>query len=409
MRALSRLAASEGHDVSGSDLSLNGHDAAYVQGADLAVYSSAVPEDNPEITYARAHGIPLMPRAAFLGEIAAQYRTVIAVAGSHGKTTATAMLGHIFAPYDPTVHLGGECGGVPEVGGKRWFITEACEYRRNFLYLTPHISVVLNVELDHTDYYRDLSDITSAFNVFSRSAPVRIVNGDDACSAPLASGRCVRFGLGEACDFRATDIACDRGDMRFKLWHGGRVLGEISLRVTGRHNVYNALAAAAAAISAGLSFADVQRGLRSFCGVKRRLEKLGAVGACDVFTDYAHHPREIESTIKALRDAGYQKIGVAFEPHTYSRTQSLLGAFCAALCKADDILLAEVYPAREQPICGVSGQLLCRCILDSGKKARCYPTFFQLNEAARLHIPHCDAFVYMGAGTIDICGRNLFA
>ena len=253
MRALSRLAASEGHDVSGSDLSLNGHDAAYVQGADLAVYSSAVPEDNPEITYARAHGIPLMPRAAFLGEIAAQYRTVIAVAGSHGKTTATAMLGHIFAPYDPTVHLGGECGGVPEVGGKRWFITEACEYRRNFLYLTPHISVVLNVELDHTDYYRDLSDITSAFNVFSRSAPVRIVNGDDACSAPLASGRCVRFGLGEACDFRATDIACDRGDMRFKLWHGGRVLGEISLRVTGRHNVYNALAAAAAAISAGLA------------------------------------------------------------------------------------------------------------------------------------------------------------
>ncbi len=412
MRGLMRIAEHEGARVSGSDLSLCGHDASFVTGADLAVYSSAVPADNPEITYAAQHGIPLMSRAQFLGQTAARYGTVIAVAGSHGKTTATAMLGCIFAPFDATVHLGGEyCARnerITDVFGKRYFITEACEYRRNFLYLAPRVSVVLNVELDHTDYYRDLNDITSAFSVFSQSAALRVLCGDDQNSRPLRVGKFVDFGFEEHCVFRAADVRPMRGGTRFVLLYRGRALGEIELNVPGRHNVYNALAAAAVALGVGLPFAAVRDGLRSYGGVKRRLEKLGAIGSCDVFTDYAHHPREIESTLRCLREAGYERIGAAFEPHTFSRTRSLLDAFAEALLPADDLLLGEIYPAREQPICGVSGQLLCRRLLDAGKPTRCFPTFFQLNEAARVCMARNDAFVYMGAGTIDIAARRLF-
>lgn len=408
MKVLMRLAQREGATVSGSDLSLGGHDASFARGADMVVYSSAVPDDNPERTYACAHRIPVLSRAEFLGQVASHYRTVIAVAGSHGKTTVTAMLGSIFLPYRATVHLGGECETLPSLGSKRFFLTEACEYRRNFLYLSPRVSVVLNVELDHTDYYRDLADVTSAFDVFSRSAPVRILRGDDENSAPLRTGKFVTFGMREDCEYYPRDVRTERGGATFTLMRNGNVVGQIALRVPGRHNVCNAVAAAATAMSAGLSFSDVQKGLYRFGGVKRRLERLGKMGACDVFTDYAHHPREIESTLSCLRDAGYKKLGVAFEPHTYSRTLSLLPDFVRALMHADDILLAEIFAAREAPRAGVSGQLLCREIMQSGASARCFPTFFQLNEAAKQCMTYDDVFVYMGAGIIDIAGRNLF-
>lgn len=410
MKVLMKIAESDGYKVTGSDLTLNGHSAEFAEGADLLVYSSAIPSDNEELTYAREHGIQILSRAEFLGKLALNYALTVAVAGSHGKTTTTAMLGCIFEPYNATVHLGGEYDGkCGHIGGKRVFITEACEYRRNFLHLLPKISVVLNVELDHTDYYRDLDDILNAFEVFSRSAPVRIINGDDEVSAPLRTGKYISFGLNENNDYRAANIRQVKGGTVFTLLRKGSPMGEISLKVMGRHNVYNALAAAAAASEAGLNFYDIKRGLESFKGVSRRTELLGKANGCDVYTDYAHHPREIESTLECLREAGYERIAIAFEPHTYSRTISLLNEFMRALELADDIILADIYAAREEPYPGVSSQLLCRKILDTGRTARCYPTFFELNEAAYKLTEKCSALVYCGAGTIDVAARKFIS
>lgn len=410
MKALRKLAEADGAQTSGSDLQLSGHAAEFAEGADTVVYSSAVPDDNPELIYAREHKLDIQSRAEFLGRTAKKYSLTVAVAGSHGKTTCTAMLGEIFAPYNATVHLGGEYGGeCGHVGGKKYFITEACEYRRNFLYIVPRISVVLNVALDHTDYYRDIDDITDAFAVFSRSAPVRILNGDDEPSAPLRHGRFVTFGLGKNCDFRAENVTHGKGFTRFEVYRAYRKLGEVTLKVMGEHNVYNALAATAAALSAGLSFSDVKRGLENFTGAKRRLEFLGKAYGCDVCTDYAHHPCEIESTVRTLRDAGYERVAVVFEPHTYTRTLSLLDAFAAALNRADDIILAEIYPAREKPMQGISSQLLCRKLLDMGRRVRCYDTYCELNLAAARLLSEASVLAYCGAGSIECAARCLAA
>ncbi len=406
MKVLRKLAEKSGAQTSGSDSALYGHDEKFVSGADAVVYSSAISQNNPELAYAREHGLQIMSRAEYLGQICSEYAYSIAVAGSHGKTTTTAMLGCIFAPYNATVHLGGEYGGeCGHVGGKRFFITEACEYRRNFLHLLPKISVVLNVELDHTDYYRDLADITSAFEVFSKSAPIRIVSGTDEASAPLRKGKYITFGLGDECDFGAKNIAPERGGISFEATRSGRVLGEIHLKVMGRHNVLNAVAAIAASVAAGLSFSEIKRGLESFTGVNRRLEFLGTFGGSDVFSDYAHHPHEIRSMLECLRESGYSSIAVAFEPHTYSRTVSLLNEFAESLMLADYILLADVYAAREEPLKGVSSQLLCRSILNCGRTARCYSTFFELNEAAAALSRKASVIVFCGAGTIDVAAR----
>ncbi len=410
MKVLRKIAEADGAETSGSDTALDGHDEAFVRGADTVVYSSAIADDNPELRYAYAQGLRVVSRAEFLGDTAKRYQTVIAVAGSHGKTTCTAMLGSIFAPLNATVHLGGEYDGeCGHVGGKRLFITEACEYKRNFLYLLPRVSVVLNVELDHTDYYRDLDDITGAFRVFSRSAPVRILCADDENSKPLREGKYIGFGMGADCEYRAEEVVSEKGGTRFTLSHFGRPMGEVHLRVLGRHNVYNALAAAAAAFAVGMDFDGVKRGLERFSGAARRLEYLGERHGCDVYTDYAHHPREIESTLRSLRDAGYGRIAIAFEPHTYSRTISLLPAFTEAISLADDVLLADIYAAREAPQRGVSSQLLCRKLIESGRQARCFGTFFELNEAAERLAQRDAVLVFCGAGTIDIAARKFAA
>ena len=414
MKVLMRICADYGYDVSGSDTVLRGHDAAFAEGADLVVYSSAIPNDNPELRYAREKGIECLSRAEYLGLLAKKYDTVIAVAGSHGKTTCTAMLGCIFSGLNPTVHLGGvydgECG---KVGGKRYFITEACEYRRNFLHLLPRVSVVLNVGLDHTDYYRDLNDATDAFGVFSRSAPIRILSGDDELSAPLRTGKYITFGLKEDNDFRAEEITPTTDGIKFVLFYKGAPKGEIALKVMGRHNVLNALAAAAVALTLGLRFEDVKRGLEEFKGAERRLQRLGSEKNVDFYTDYAHHPHEIECSINTLKEAGYEKVCMAFEPHTYTRTLSLMDDFVRTLSLPDDILLASIYAAREEPLNGVSSQVLCRKIMDGGKSARCFETYFELNEAikrvAKKYIESGEkaAIVYCGAGTINIAYESL--
>lgn len=402
MRVLARIMRARGHTVTGSDISTTGHRAEHIEGADAVVYTCAVGKSNPELLAAREKKLPCYERAEFLGLLAAQYRHVIAVSGSHGKTTTTGMLGKIFAPLEATLHIGGETDGESgHVGGSKYFITEACEYKRNFLYIKPEVSIVLNVELDHTDYYTDLQDITEAFDVFACSGRVKILNGDDENSRPLVKGNAITFGLRQGCDYQADYLVREAGGWGFCVFERGHLLGRVRLHVEGKHNVYNALAAVAAARIYGLRFDTIRAGLEAFRGAKRRFEHVGCYHGADVFSDYAHHPSELKSTIQSARDAGYGHVVVAFEPHTYTRTQSLLDQFAGQLHAADEVYLAPIYAAREEPIAGVNSCVLCRKLIAMGSKAVCCDTFYQLVETLRSRAEKGTAIVFAGAGTID--------
>lgn len=404
MRVLADIERSRGNLVTGSDAATGGHDANNVRGADLVVYTSAVGEQNVELVEARRLGIPVIERARLLGIIAGTYEHTIAVTGAHGKTTVTGMLASIFRPRNPTVHIGGKVGNLSScVGGGAYFITEACEYRRSFLSIKAETAIVLNIDLDHTDYYRDLADVKSAFIEFTAAAGRVIVSGDDPECACI-TGDVTTVGESERCDWRATCLECDRrGRYSFCVLRGGKRIGRFSLGIAGRHNVSNALAAIACAHSYGFSAAEISLGLASFTGAARRFERLGNLGRAEVISDYAHHPREIASSIATAREIGCEKIVVVFQPHTYTRTQSLMDEFVTALSGADEIILAPIFPAREAPIAGVSSHNLVRKLLNAGARAVHMDTFSEIISYCRG--ADADAVIFMGAGDIDKAGR----
>lgn len=393
MRALADLVASRGHTVSGSDAGLGGHAAHNVDGCDLVVYTNAVPKDNCELARARRLGIPIIERAAYLGEISHTYDKVIAVAGCHGKSTATAMLGAAFETRDPTVHVG--VAGSSKVGSNKYFITEACEYRRSFLKLKPDVGIILNIKYDHPDFYRNNDELLGAYAAFAAQCKTLIVNGDDDACAFLRKDA-FTFGTSERCDYRAVDIKTENGYRSFTL-AGGR-FPAISLSVAGGHNVYNALAALAAAKLCGLAASECVPKLNAFCGIPRRFERKGLAFGKTIFTDYAHHPDEIAATIKTAREI-FPSVAVVFQPHTYSRTQSLMDGFVKALSLADTVVVAPIFAAREQPIDGVSSHSLCRELLKQKENAYCFDTFSEI-------VSFCKSLkektvIFTGAGDID--------
>lgn len=402
MRVLARIMMASGHKVTGSDISTTGHDPANVKGADEVVYTCAVGKNNVELLEARRLKIPVYERAEYLGKLSSGFRHIIAIAGSHGKTTTTGMLGKIFAPLNATLHIGGTTDGESgHVGGKEFFITEACEYRRNFLHIKPEVSIVLNVELDHTDYYTDLDDYFQAFYVFACSSRMKIINADDPNSNKLMEGRFITFGLKDSCDYCAKNIRHNGQGWSFTVYEMRRKLGDICLKLEGRHNIYNALSAIAAARYYRMNFATIKSGLEGFSGAKRRFEHVGTFSGAEIYTDYAHHPSELKSAISSAHDAGFNKVTIIFEPHTYTRTKSLCGEFAQALKGADDVFLAPIFPAREQPIEGVSSHALCRCLIDCGANAACFSTFYEVIEIARKNAKTGSAIIFAGAGNID--------
>ena len=428
MRVAARMAADLGFAVSGSDsaappegelegigaLSRPGEGSSGILTADLAVFSLAIAEDDPEILMAKGRGIPLVSRADFLGALMAGYRERIGIAGTHGKSTVTAMCAALLehAGMDPCVAVGAPLahqGDGYRAGGEDVLVFEACEYKHSFLAFCPTVAVLLNAEWDHPDCFCDHAAILDAFYRYLSLPSVRIavLPTDDrhaaACAARL-SVPIITFGMAEEADIRASEILFQKEGISFLLSAFGVAVGRVSLSVFGVHNVENALAAYAAATAVGIP-PDPQA-LSSFLGVGRRLRYRGTYGGARYYDDYAHHPTEIAAGIAALSERG--RLIAVFQPHTYSRTVALFSELCAALRAADLVIVTDVYAAREKNESGISAHALASAI---GPRAIYMPTPETAALAVRTRAGEGDTVLLMGAGDLSarfFCGPLSF-
>ena len=390
-----------------------GHKPENVRGADFVVRTAAARDDNPEIAAAREAGIPVFERTQAWGAIMKDYPCGICVAGTHGKTTTTSMLTHILleAGKDPTVMIGGTLpliGSGYRVGGGDTILLEACEYYDSFLSFSPTAAVILNVDNDHLDYFGSLENVKKSFRAFAERTPaegVVISCADDANTLdalrdlprPRRS-----FGFSEEADMRPENLAEGRGS-EFDAVFRGQPWAHVTLRVSGRHNVMNALAACAAAQALGIAPEAAERGLASFRGAGRRVEFKGKYRGADIYDDYAHHPSEFRALMEAVSKMGYRRIVVAFQPHTYSRLKNLFREFSEVLTLPDRLYLADVYAAREQDVFGVSSRDLAASI----PGAVYCGSFDELCERLREDLREGDMFLTVGAGDIYKVGERL--
>lgn len=425
MEGLARVLSTMGCCISGSDrtgsLAMDcllregfavhvGHRASQVEGTDLVVYSAAVPAHNEELAEARRLGIPVVGGAELLGELTRFYLT-IGVAGSHGKTTTASMVANILrqAELRPSVMIGGWRQGraQAELGEGELMVVEADEFDRSFLRLYPSLAVVTSVDAEHLDCYQDLDAVEDAFGQYLARLPFYghcVAAGDGRVGERVLAGLgCLVFtyGLGNENDFRAIDIEFDPWGSRFAVEWGGERLGAVELPVPGEHNVCNALGAAALALTLEVDFAAVAKGLQNFTGVKRRFEKKGEVGGVLVVDDYAHHPTELAVTLATTRRSGRRVVAV-FQPHLYSRTRDLCDDFARELSAADEVLLADVYGSREEPLPGVDGGLIVRAMQVRGyEKVEFIPRKEDLTDQLLQTCRSGDLVITLGAGDID--------
>ncbi len=424
MRPLGLVLKGMGMKVTGSDMSASdgtreleakgipvtiGHNAENVQGADCIIRTAAAHNDNPEIAAARASGIPVFERAQAWGEIMRSYKNAVCVSGTHGKTTTTSMLTHILmeADLDPTVMIGGYLPllhASHRVGHGDTILLESCEYCDSFLNFFPTLALVLNVEEDHLDYFKDLADIQKSFHKFAEMATFGVVaNGDDPHTVQALEGiDYVTFGLGEGNRIHAANMCPDW--RHFDVLCDGEFYCHLDMGVLGRHNAMNALAASAAAWMMGIPGQAVSRGLVSFHGAGRRMEFKGKFHGADVYDDYAHHPDEVAATISAVRDAmPGRRLVLAFQPHTYSRTSALFDDFVRELSRADVLVLAEIYAARERNTIGISSADVAEKI----PGAVFCETLPEVTEYLRQNVREGDVVLTMGAGDIFRAGEAL--
>ena len=426
MRPLGLVLKGMGMIVTGSDMSASagtreleeqgipvfiGHHAENIEGAECIIRTAAAHNDNPEIAAARAAGIPVFERAQAWGEIMKSYKNAICISGTHGKTTTTSMMTHILmeADLDPTVMIGGYLpllGATHRVGRGDTIVMESCEYCDSFLNFFPTLAVVLNVEADHLDYFKDLADIQKSFHKFAELATFGVIaNGDDEHTIQAMEGLdYVTFGLGEGnrihaanmCpDWRHFDVICDN-----------EFYCHLDMGVLGRHNALNALAAAASAWMMGIPGQAVSHGLESFHGAGRRMEYKGHWNGAEVYDDYAHHPDELAATIDSVRTSFPDKrLVLAFQPHTYSRTASLFEEFVRELKKADVLVLAEIYAARERNTIGISSAHLAEQI----EGATFCETLPDVTRFLRQTAQEGDIVITMGAGDIFRAGEALLS
>ena len=391
----------------GIDVSI-GHREENIAGADCVIRTAAAHNDNPEIAGARAAGIPVFERAQAWGQIMKAYRNAVCISGTHGKTTTTSMVTHILmeAQMDPTVMIGGYLPLLHSghrVGKGDTIVMESCEYCDSFLNFFPSLAVVLNIEADHLDYFKDLQDVEKSFRKFTElSSNGILANGDDENVVETLRGLdYVTFGFGERNRVRATDISNDWRS--FDVICDGKKYCHFQLPVYGHHNAVNALAAAGVAWLLGIPGEIAARGLASFHGAGRRLEFKGTFNGADVYDDYAHHPGELAATIEAVRSMGYRRLVLAFQPHTYTRTKALFEDFVRELSKVDVLVLAEIYAARERNTVGISSQHLADRIPGSVYCA----TLPQVTECLRSLAQPGDVILTVGAGDIYHAGEAL--
>ena len=435
MSGLAEILMKEGFTVSGSDnkeSSLTDHltdkgavifygqkASNIIDGINVVVYTAAIHEDNEEFMEAKRQGLPMLSRAELLGQLMTNYDTPIAVSGTHGKTTTTSMLSHIFlaGDMDPTISVGGilkAIHGNIRVGSSGLFVTEACEYTNSFLHFFPKISVILNIDADHLDFFKDLDDIRHSFRLFAELLPedgTLVINGDIENLSYITDGlacRVVTFGREASLDYSASDIQYDeQGNASFDLIRHGIPSGHVTLSVGGEHNVYNALSAIAVADLLGVSAETIQEGLPSFHGTDRRFEYKGEFNGITVIDDYAHHPTEIEATLKSAAHYPHRELWCIFQPHTYTRTKALFDEFAQALSHTDHLILADIYAARETDTLGISSEQLARAAASYGCDAIYLPSFDEIEKYVRDHCQSGDLLITMGAGDVVNIGEDL--
>ena len=388
------------------------------EGIDVVVYTAAIHPDNPEYKAVLEKNIPMLTRAQLLGELMRNYETAVAVAGTHGKTTTTSMLSHIMmaADLDPTISVGGilqSIGGNVRIGKSEYFLTEACEYTNSFLELFPTMGIILNIDADHLDFFKDLDDIRHSFRLFSERIPkggVLIVNADIPHIDEITEGldcRVVTFGM-EKGDYRAANVSYNKdGFGCFDFYHREDLLGHFELSVPGEHNILNAAAALTAGDLLDVPASVMASGILSFTGTDRRFQKKGEIGGVTIIDDYAHHPTEIKATLCAARKYPCKRIVCVFQPHTYTRTKALMDQFADALSLADIIVLADIYAARETDTLGISSDTLRQKLSDLGKEAYYFPTFDEIETFLLEKCIPGDLLITMGAGDVVKIGENL--
>ena len=386
---------------------------------DVVVYTAAIHPDNPEFRAAQEKNLPMLTRAQLLGEIMRNYKEAINVSGTHGKTTTTSMITEIMleAHKDPTVSVGGmlkDIGGNIRVGGQETFVVEACEYTNSFLSFFPTIEVILNVEADHLDFFKDIDDIRHSFKLFAEKLPedgLLVINKDIKHSEYFTQAlkcRVVTFGHEKDADYTANFISYDKfAHPSYTLFYKGEELAKVELGVTGEHNIYNSLAAIAVARSLDIPMEVILRGLKRFTGTDRRFQKKGSVNGFTIIDDYAHHPQEIAATIEAAKKYPHRKLWIAFQPHTYSRTAALMDDFAGALSQADEIVLADIYAAREKNTIGISSDDLRKHMLEQNTNVYYIPKFEDIEDFLLQHVEEGDVLITMGAGDIYKVGDDL--
>jgi UDP-N-acetylmuramate--alanine ligase len=434
MSGIAEVLLNLGYAVSGSDLKksatterlaalgariFEGHKAEHVADAHVVVCSTAVRPDNAEVVEARKHGVPVIPRAEMLAELM-RLKYGVAVAGSHGKTTTTSMVALVLdkGGLDPTVVVGGRLGVLgsgARLGRGDFMVVEADESDRSFLKLSPTVAVVTNIDREHLDTYRDLADVQDAFVGFVNKVPfygAAVVCLDDPPLQdvlPRIERRILSYGLSPQAEVSARDLAVSAQGSAYTAVHRGTALGRIEVRIPGTHNVLNSLAAVAVGLDLGVSFEHIHAGLSSFTGVDRRFQVKGEKGGVLVVDDYGHHPTEIRATLEALRQrAGARRTVVLFQPHRYTRTQHLWDEFCRAFNAADVLLLADIYPAGEEGIAGVTSEELVKAIGTRGHRQVFYAGDLRaacdrLCDEAR----EGDVVMTLGAGSVWTAGEEL--
>ncbi len=437
MSGLAEILLEEGFTITGSDskespltrrLEEKGARVYYGQkasniesepGIQVVVYTAAIHPDNPEFKAAKEKNLPMLTRAELLGELMRNYKEAVAVSGTHGKTTTTSMITDILlaADTDPTISVGGilkDIGGNIRVGGPDLFVTEACEYTNSFLSFYPTIEVILNIEEDHLDFFKDINDIRHSFRLFAEKLPkggLLVINSGIENINEIISGlpcRIVTFGKDLSSMYTAQNITYDEfARPSYDLVVQGEIINRITLGVTGEHNVYNSLAAIAVAMELGIGFDAIMAGLKKFRGTDRRFEKKGEIGGVTIIDDYAHHPQEIAATLSAAKNYPHKKLWCVFQPHTYTRTKAFLDEFAQALSAADEVILADIYAARETDTLGVSSADIASRIEKLGTPAHYIPSFDEIETFILEHCMQGDVLITMGAGDIVRVGEKL--
>lgn len=433
MSGLAEILKNKGYTVQGSDANDSnvikklrennikvaiGHNEENIGNASAVIFTAAIKKDNPEYIAAVNKNIPLIERSVLLGEITRLFSNTVAIAGTHGKTTTTSMISTAFieCEKDPTITVGGELpliDGNYKIGQSNFLITEACEYVESFLELSPKVSVVLNVEADHLDYYKDINHIKSSFQKFLDKLPndgFAVLNADDKNSYELLKNtKCniISFGIKNMAKYSAQNIIFERDKTYYNLYIDNKFVSEVVLSVPGMHNIYNSLACIAVCDVYKLDLQRAIESLKNFCGAKRRFEKKGMLNDAEIYDDYAHHPSEIKATLLAAKNRNMKKVWCVFQPHTYSRTKALLNEFANAFYNADQVIITDIYAAREKDTGEISSKDLVNEIQKTSKNAIYIKEFSDIENYLKDNLQAGDILLTIGAGNVYKIGEKL--